>query len=83
MLVSSLMDLEAEEGKISHYKPTVGAVLREGTTPAGSAPQISLSKARSTLVHPRLLPAPGRGGFLLAQGGLWGHPGRLHPWDSW
>lgn len=74
MLVSSLVDLEAEEGKISHCKPTVAAKRGPQTC--------SADQRRSTFVRPRLFPAPGSGGFLLARGGLWGRPGRLHPWDS-
>lgn len=82
VLVSSLVDLEAEEGKIFHVINLL-LLLREGNTHSGRkhAPQIIFSKMWSSFLHPRLLPAPKRG-FLLAWDGLRGHPGSLHPWDS-
>lgn len=82
VLVSSLVDLEAEEGKIFHVIDLL-LLLREGSIHSGRkhAPQIILSKMWSSFVYSRLLLAPKRE-FLLAWGGLLGHPGRLHPWDS-
>lgn len=73
MLVSSLVDLEAEEGKILQlYKLAIASEKKS---------YVFKQKTWGGFDHPRLLPAP-KSEFLLALGELQNHPGGLHQWDG-